>query len=179
MKKELLVIGITLVLLAVSLSGCSDTSKEDELRGLGYSNTVYGFGLNPPSGWTTDESGLMGTIVIFYGPTEDNFTVNVFVTAGQLETGETLSDSVEEVIEFYTNYFTNFSLLSSNARTVNGMAAHEIIYTYLQGVNNLKQKQVMVEKNRKTIILTYSAIVSSYDNYLSVFDQSVSSIVII
>ncbi len=179
MKKELLIIGITLVLLAVSLSGCLDTSEEDELRGLGYSNTVYGFGLNPPSGWTTDESGLMGSIVIFYGPTEDDFTVNVVVTAGQLETGEALSDGIEEVIEYYTNYFTNFSLLSSNARTVNGMTAHEIIYTYLQGVYDLKQKQVMVEKNRKTIILTYTAIVSAYDNYLSLFEQSVSSIVII
>ena len=59
------------------------------------------------------------------------------------------------------------------------MSAYEIIYAYLQGVYNLKQKQVIVEKNRNTIILTYSATISSFDNYLSVFEQSVSSIVII
>ena len=179
MRKELLIIEITLMLSVVSLSGCFDASKEDELSGLGYSNTVYGFGLNPPTGWTIDESGSMGTIVIFYGPSEDNFTVNMVITAGQLETGETLSDSIEVIIDYYNNYFTNFSLLSNNARTVNNMTAHEIIYAYLQGVYNLKQKQVIVEKNRNTIILTYSATISSYEKYLSVFEQSVSSIVII
>ena len=109
MRKELLIIEITLMLSAVSLSGCFDASEEDELSGLGYSNTVYGFGLNPPPGWTIDESGSMGTIVIFYGPSKDNFTVNMVITAGQLETGETLSDSIEVIIDYYNNYFTNFS----------------------------------------------------------------------
>ena len=179
MKKRLLIIKLTLLLITVSLSGCLNSYDGDKLSGLGYSNTDYGFGFDPPIGWTSDESGLMGTIVIFYGPTEDNFTVNIVVTAGKLENEETLSGSIDETIDYYKNYFTNFTLISSNSRTINDMPAHEIIYTYIQGVYNLKQKQVLVEKNRKTIILTYSASINSYDNYLNDFEQSAGSIEIV
>jgi hypothetical protein len=177
MKQKLVIVGITLVIVAIGLSGC--TQQQDALSGLGYKNTKYGFGFNPPEGWTVNESGTLGSVAIFYGPTEEGITVNIVITTTQLSTGDTLSNMTNNILAYYENFFTNFSLISSNASTVNGMNAYEIVYIYTQGVNDIIQKQVAIEKNTKVLILTYTGTFTSYDTYVSAFDQSVNSVVIL
>lgn len=174
MKTKLLIVVITLVFLAVGLSGCT---QEDALSGLGYINRNYSFGLNPPAGWTVDENDPFGAIVRFYGPIDEE-GVNIGITGPSLLDGETLSSVVAQTITTYESLFTNFSLISSDSRTVNSMNAYELVYTFTQGTFQLKQKQVAIEKDNKALVLTYSALLSSYDTYLSVFEQSLSSLVI-
>ena len=173
MKKQLLIIGITLVLLAIGLSGCTDT-QDDMLSGLGYVNEEYGFGLNPPEGWAVqDLSNDYSVFVYFLGPTEDDFQVNMFISNSTLDIGETLSGITEEFIETFSGD-PNFTLILNNERIVNGMNAYEIKYTS----NILKQNIVMVEKNKLILVIIYSALESTYDNYSSVFEESINSLVV-
>jgi len=173
MKKQLVIIGIMVLLTIIGLSGCTETS-DDIFNVLRYVNEDYGFGLNPPEGWTIEETGGgLGTTVIFLGPTEDNFSINMVISADTLDIGETLNSKVDEVTDMYASN-ENFSLLINDETTINGMNAYEIVYT----MNILKQKMILVEKNAVVIILVYSALETSYNNYSTVFENSVNSLVI-
>ena len=59
MKKQLLIIGTTLLVLLINFSGCLEekivinkySSAEDALNNLMYTNDDYNYGFNPPEGW--------------------------------------------------------------------------------------------------------------------------------
>jgi len=127
MKKSLLLIGVVALLITIALSGCFDNNSA--LKNLGYSNTEYGFGLNPPEGWRVDET-QGGTLVGFFGPAADNFTINILIGVAEFAPEETVKNVAEYLMESAQNSKTNFSLVSSGARTVNGMNAYEFVATY-------------------------------------------------
>lgn len=176
MKKKI-VVGITLFLLVIGLSGC--TQQEDPLNGLGYVNNQHGFGMNPPEGWTTDTSGAMGLIVVFYAPINDDIRENINVLVDTLPSGFTLSSYADSAKNQLINYLTNGTLISSNNRTANGMNAYEYVYTYTQGIYALEGKQVIVEKNSKLILLTYTANPEDYDTYSQGLEQCLNSLKIV
>ena len=170
MKKHLVVGGITLVLIIVSLCGCTNTPS-----GLRYTNSKYGFGLNPPEGWTTQEAPTPnGTMILFIGPeTLGNFTTNMGIMIDTSFSGHTLQNLSHKIIEPFLGNM-NFSLLQNTEITVNGMNAYEIVYT----MDLLKQKIVIVEKNTLVLVIIYLTLTSTYNTYLSDFDASVNSLVI-
>ena len=181
MKKKFVIVVIAALFVCIGLSGCFDDNRPDHsaLDDLGYSNTLYGFGLNPPDGWTVDESNP-DLIVAFMGPTFGNGTVNIGIAAGQLETGKTLYDSAMELMVQYLDIFLGeYTLNSAINRTINGMNTCEIVYTIIQNEVQVRQKQVWIEKNGKTLILSYSAILDVFDTYDTVFEESLSSVVIL
>jgi hypothetical protein len=178
MKKQLIVV-VAVLLISVGLCGCFGLNQEDELSGLGYSNTEFGFGLNPPAGWTKDTSGTLGLIVIFYAPIDDDFAENINAVSDILPSGTSLSSYVDTTIDYLNDYLTDYNLISSNPRTVNGMNAYEYEYNYTQVIYNIKAKQVIVEKNSKIIALTYTAEIDDYDTYSSEFEQCVNSLKIV
>lgn len=174
MKKQLIIVGIALVLIVVGLSGCTE---EDALSGLGYVNREYGFGINPPEGWTINESSsIAGTIVKFETPINgDDYALFVIGTPTYLFTGETLSELIDLMIENYNISFTNFSLISKNSRTINGMDAYEFVYVFDRTLT-VKQKEIVIEENPENVhLLIYNASPDSYDKYISMIDQSVDS----
>ncbi len=179
--KNKIIVGITLVLLVIGLSGCTqqDTQQEDPLNGLGYVNNQHEFGMNPPEGWTTDTSGTMGMIVIFYAPINDDIRENINVLVDTLPSGFNLSSYADSAKSQASNYLTNCTLISSNTRTVSEMNAYEYVYTYTQGTYALEGKQVIVEKNSKLIILTYTANTDDYNTYSQSLEQCLNSLKIV
>lgn len=179
MKKIAIVSIICMLFSAIFLSGCIDGEDDSALSNLGYSNTLYGFGLNPPADWTVDESNP-DVIVTFIGPSYGNGTVNLMINAGQLETGKTLYGTVMDLeFEFIDVYFGEYTINSVTNRTINDMNACEIVYTIVQNGDQGRQKQVWIEKSRKALVLAYTAYLDIFDTYNTVFEESLSSVVII
>jgi len=179
-KLYFILFGVTALMLTASLTGCLEGDKKniDPLSGLNYKNNDYGFGLNPPEGWTVDTSN-QNIIVAFIGPTVDNFAINIVATAGQFQTGETPYMAADKIIENLSIYFSNFSLVSRGNTTTNSMNSHGAVYTFDQGDIALKQKQVIIEKNGKALILTLSSTLGSFDTYNLAFVESLNSVKII
>jgi len=178
-KLYFILFGVTLLLLTLSLAGCLEGDKKtDLLSGLSYKNNTYGFGFNPPEGWTTDTS-IPGVIVSFIGPTINNSAINIVVTAGQLEPGETLYSACTQMIDSFPNIFTNYSFISRQNLTINNMSSHEIVIVHDQGITTIKQREVLIEKNGKALVLTFTAIPDEFDTYNLVFGESLNSVKII
>jgi hypothetical protein len=175
MNKNLIIIGLLAISIFLVLSGCTNSSEQ--LKDLSYTNTEYEqkFGFNPPEGWTKDENDAFD-LVRFYGPTIDEFTVNLGLSdPGTLSSGENLNSLVQDILDNYPAIITNYLLISEESLEINGMNAHEIIYTMQQGVYDLKQKQVVIECNNVVYALTYTASQNSFEDYESIVDQSIST----
>jgi hypothetical protein len=177
MKNRFLIVGIFVILITVGLTGCMD----ERLKGLDYVNTDYqqDFGFNPPEGWTKDEDDPYG-VVRFYGDIVDDFNMNLGLTEpGALGEGETLGSLAQDVEDNISKYFTEFNLVSSQYVTINGMQSYEIVYSYVQGIYNLQNKQVLVMKNNIIYIFTFAASQNSYNDYVSIVDQSINTFTVV
>jgi hypothetical protein len=173
-KKQITIFGFILVLIAITLSGCT---QEDKQPTLGYINQEYGFGLNPPAGWTINENTQ--DIVKFFCPDQNDYQINLAIKKPVIS-NETLNDVVEQLIEYYSHsFFKNFTQISSKPITVNGLNAYEIVYSEGQEPYLLQHKQVLIEDNKKIYSLTYISLVDTFDTYISVVDQSINSFTII
>ena len=183
MKKKLFFISISIILLALVFSGCTDNNNNSDnggtdsaLDGLSYINTDYtpNFGMNYPDGWTVNENDQFGP-VRFYGDTINGFQVNLGITEPIPLDGETLTSVASQMEEGYPEMFTNYTYVSSKTFTINGMDSYELIYTFSQGNYDVKGKQVLIEKNEVVYFLTFTAGVDSFNDYIDVVDDSISS----
>jgi len=183
MKKSFIIlIGLMLVFTTLSFCGCQennttddntdDSTVTDPLENLGWSNSEYGIGLNFPDGWTFEDPDVAGGLVRFYGPTVNNFNINTgLAVPTDLGIG-TLNVTFGQMITLYEGVFENFTLISQQESTVNNMAAYEIVYNYTLAGINMKQKQIGVEKDQMLYLFTFSAIDSTYDEYVTEFEDS-------
>jgi hypothetical protein len=177
-EKQHLVIEITLVLSIIFLIGCTQNTEKNGSNNLQYLNEEYGFGLNPPEGWTITNESTPFTAVYFYIIVEKSIINLVIMEPVTLKNGETLSNLTEQALKEYPNYMKNFTLISSNERTINDMNAYEIVYNFTQDNHTYTRKQVMIQNNNEYFTIMYSAIQSSYNIYNDVVEQSINSFTI-
>src|SRR3989442_7795942 len=160
---------LSLVLLAL-MFGASVFASVDSNA---YVNSNNRFSINPPSGWVVDSSGAFGTSVIFYGPTEANFRVNMNIIVES--TSLTLSAYVSAAKTQLSQGLTNYYLVSEGPKTIGGVDAYEVVNTFTQGAFNIKDQQTISVHNQKGYVITSIALPSNYDTYLPAFDESVQT----
>lgn len=171
-KKESTVTSILLVIMFLLLSGCTENTPQPALA---YVNEEYGFGLNPPEGWTTNLNTT--DPVKFFCPDQNDYQVHIAVKKPVL-LNDTLKDAADQLIDFYTQtFFENFALISSQSKQINGLNAYELVYSEGRQPNLLQHKQMLFEKENNTYIytLTYIALVRDYNRYIAVVDECINS----
>lgn len=149
-----------------------------------YVNRTYGFSINPPSGWSVDESGAFGSVVIFYGPImpETGSRVNILISAGT--TNLTLEQFVSAGKSQLASLLTDYHLVSEDGRNIGGLDGYELVitWTYMPVANvsnthavNVKQKQVLFVEKGRAYILTFTASPTNYEDYLPAFEESLQT----
>ena len=170
-KASVLSIIPVVVLLLVALM--FDASVFASVDSNAYVNSNKRFSINPPSGWGVDSSGAFGTSVVFYGPTEANFRVNVNIIVES--TSLTLSAYVSAAKTQLSQGLTNYYLVSEGPKTIGGVDAYELVNTFTQGAFSIKDKQTILVQNQKGYVITSTALQSNYDTYQPAFDESVQT----
>ena len=159
MKKQLLIVGITLVLIAVGLSVCTQEESSDL-----YINTDLGFSINPPDGWTLVETG---DAVEFYGyEDEDGYVTVMYIVPTTQELGYRSEESMKEANEDVSEGLYGFTIISQQERTVDGQNAYEFVMSFFIGEDEFKVKQIGVEKDDKILSVNYNSPIDTYDTYL-------------
>ena len=137
---------------------------------LTYEDSDAGIRVNYPSEWARQEK-LMGTVVSFTTPLEgssDNFQENVNIAIEDL--------SLEpKTLEEYTNYNINeienlledVEVLEINTEILAGNEADRLVYTGKLGQYTLKWMQIYTIKDHKAYVITYSAKINTYNEFLN------------
>lgn len=180
MRKKIIATTIVILLFVGISIGCTENKKSDEEKtsSLNYTNSQYNIGLNKPEGWTIKEND-QSFIVLFNGPTENQFTINIGISEPYaFSIGENLDFIIEQIYYYYPEIFTNLTFLSNSSRIINGMDAYEIVISHNMSNISVKQKQVLIENNGILYYITYTGLINTYDKYISVAEECINSFTI-
>jgi len=116
-----------------------------------YVNSAHQFSINPPNSWSTDATGSFGTVVIFYGPTESNFRVNMNVVVEA--TSLSLADYVSAAKSQLSSGLTNYNVVSEGPITIGGLGAYQLVATFTQGTFSIKDSRFSLSKTTRRMSL--------------------------
>lgn len=167
------------VLVSVSMLLLSITFKVSVFASVSssaYVDSSNQFSISPPSGWAVDSSGVYRTSVIFYGPVDSSFRINmnIIVQATSLNLSDYVSAAKYQLAASFTTT-NNYTLVSQGSTTVGGVAGYQLVNEWTQGSYNIKDEQDIVVQNQKAYIITSTALQSNYPNYQPTFDESVQT----
>ncbi|HLD06206.1 MAG TPA: PsbP-related protein [Candidatus Nanoarchaeia archaeon] len=161
----LVVVGITL------LPGCSG---KDRL--LTYTNPA--FSIQYPSDWTQgEEKGY----IAFLSPMEssaDLFRENINIGVVDMDPANppTLDEITKSTISAIKTYIADINLVDSSETALSGYPAHKVIYTGKpEGTRDLKLIQIWTLKDNKLYVITFTADVNNYANYLGIINMMFNS----
>ena len=168
MKKRVGVLGVGLI-SCLLLAGCTQQTVHRS-----YTNTVYGFSMTPPTGWTVVENQLASVAVWFAPSNSSNVSLAVGVPFS-LGEGRALSTFADQVEENLSASGRNYTVVYREARLIPGAQAYEIAYSYEADGVVVRAKQVAVLKTRTVYLITFTAPNELYFRYLTAVDQSIDT----
>lgn len=157
----------------------SPTPTQD-LLGQTYSSPSDRFEIRPPRGWVVDDSGTLGTRVLFHSETPDllgeaPFHANINVLVAPAD-GVALEELVAASREQFRISFTNFSLLEETFLIVDGLESHLFEYKISQGVFPVRVIQLIGIHEDEIYVVSAVALDANWDKYEAAFDASLRSL---
>jgi hypothetical protein len=171
MKKQVMLFGIVALLVCIEFSGCQqETAPNNEYR-----NTKYGYGFTPTTEWKFDAANSTDDNVIFHiGTTRSVNFLKPF----------NLSVSMEwvrrTVVYNYSNFYTNFSLLSTNETIINGMDVYWLLFYGCSSADNptfscVVGKDFLIEKNGLVYQIRFRCPATDFKEEDSIVEQGIST----
>jgi hypothetical protein len=145
-----------------------------------YSNHAFGLSLLFPSDWSLIENYNGHPMTAFFAP--DGFSNIIFnmTKGGSIEDGDVLSLGVENFLADFPNNVENFELLARQEGQLTDVRALRIIYTFMYEGSMKKQMQVFMIKQTGLgyiqAIVTYTATLEKYDEYINAVEEMIGSI---
>jgi len=195
MKSQKTIVVIIVVILIVVgaflyLNFKDESSEKNSLDNLDYVNTYLGFGINPPDGFSENESSDKNQATFFVKDSA-GYQVALFEIIPPLEEIEdtntmqynlsqrNLSYEVTRLLNWFENNGSenNSVLVSHSEKTINGLDAHAFItiWNNSEAISEIKYYYVYVEKDDKLFLLKYLTYVELFDIYISVVNDSINS----
>jgi len=168
MKKQGFVLGVLLIVF-VLIAGCTEQVSKRS-----YTNTVYGFSLNPPVGWLGVENESSDVAVRFTPSNYSNVSLRI-TPPFSLSEGRALSTFADEVEENLSESGMNYTIVYREWRAMDGAQAYEIVYSYEQDGNAQRINQVAVLKTYTVFLITFTAPIDLYNQYITDIDQCIDS----
>jgi hypothetical protein len=168
MKKVQCILGIGLISIFL-MTGCTQQTISRS-----YTNNVYGFSLNPPSGWQEIENEL-SNVAVWFAPANSSNVSLIVAIPFTLSEGRALSTFADQVEENLSASGMNYTILYRDWRLVPDVQAYEIAYSYDQDGTSEYIKQVAVLKTRTVFLITFTAPFELSPYYLTDVNQSIDS----
>ena len=163
MKKTsfiLLTIALTAALLIVCPAGA-------------YTDSENRFSITPPQGWTPNEE-VQGTIVQFLGP-EDSDVGRVNINVDIQNTFQTLQTIVDNTKQSWASTYSDYSLTTDKAVTVNGYSGHELAISASDSEGQFMQDSVLFVQNDLLYQVNYIAGPTTYNTYFNTWTSSLDT----
>jgi hypothetical protein len=157
-------------MLAVGCGEKNDLSESD------WSNSKYGIGLDPPEGWTVNESGQLGMLVQFTKTLDNGRAISINLMQPTKLGDLSLMETAKQSIQVSKSILQSYKLISEGSITINSMDAWEVISTMTVGETIVKARSVMVENKGGMYAFSYGGETSNYDEYAPHFDDCLNSL---
>ena len=164
---------LLLTAFAMLAVGCGE---KNDLSESGWSNSKYGVGLDPPEGWTVNESGQLGILVQFTKTLDNGKGVSINLMQPAKLGDLSLMETAKQSIQMSKSILQSYELISEGRIKINSMDAWEVISTMTVGKTLVKTRSVMVEKKGGMYAFAYAAETSNYDEYAPHFDDCLNSL---
>jgi hypothetical protein len=144
-----------------------------------YKNTNYGFSIQTPAGWKSDDSGTSGVIVSLINSVPDSDSGNRFAANVNVVSESTGTLSLDNYVisskKVLNTSFNNYKIITENKITVNGLQGDLIEATYEMGVYQLHNLQLFIVSNSKAYVVTGTALNSVWSTYKNILSSSIMS----
>ena len=164
---------LLLTAFAMLAVGCGE---KNDLSESGWSNSKYGIGLDPPEGWTVNESGQLGMLVQFTKTLDNGGAISINLMQPTKLGDLSLMETAKQSIQMSKSILQSYKLISEGSITINSMDAWEVISTMTVGENIVKIRSVMVENKGGMYAFSYGGETSNYDEYVPHFDDCLNSL---
>jgi len=170
MKKITCIFGV-IVVSSILLAGCTSQTVHRS-----YTNSLYGFSLDPPGGWDAVANESASVAVQFFPLNSSNVSLVVGVPFS-LGEGRALSTFADQVEENLSASGGNYTVVYQDWASIPGVQAYVIVYSYEQGGMVQRVKQVAILRTRTVFLITFSTPSALYIKYLTAVDQCIDSFV--
>jgi len=146
----------------------SDSQTSQDINSHVYTNQEHGFSITPPDGWTTDESGILGMIVVFYGTENDYdsegnaYRANINVTS-DTTSGLSFEDYIDANKKQLPLLFQDYRLIEEGEVDVDDQPGVLLTSTFTQGVYDFTNYQLIVLKDETVFVVTASTVSNAWD----------------
>ncbi|WGV28056.1 serine/threonine-protein kinase [Halotia branconii] len=146
-----------------------------------YNNTVYGIQIKYLPQWqkTVTPDRITGNLVKFVSPKQgdsDPYQENVNLIVQDLPEN---NQDLEQFTKFFLDGIklsnANTKIIEEGKTQIANRPAYRIVYTLEEEGINIKRLQVWMVKNNKAYIITYTADVRKYSEYLSIAQTMIKS----
>lgn len=114
---------------------------------------------------------------IFTPDETENPEWNIVVSRDKLSAGETLSDYLDKQLAEMPQALPRFRLQSDEETTIDGVRAREVVSTWIGDGGTVRQKQVVMVKDGKSLVFTFTVLDRLYSNHSKVLDEFLQSFV--
>ena len=137
-----------------------------------YVNEEYGFFISPPQGWIVQEESEGEILVYFLGPIDEGFRININILVEETQM------SLQDYVDFNKDQLLSVlgaSIILEGSRIIQGHEAYEVVFTWVYQTYDFQQKQVYLVEKGNGYVITFSALQTNYDSYITDFDESVDT----
>ncbi len=144
-----------------------------------YKNSDEGFEIRPPRRWIVDESGSMGTLVLFYSPQSDehngsSFTANINILATPSQ-GMNVEAYATQSMNLMPLTISDYATVGFKRATVNDQEVYFLEYTFQGGSLPIRGRQLYYLDGERAYVITSTALETRWDKYSGTFDASLRS----
>jgi hypothetical protein len=185
MKKQLVMVGIVVILLTVGFSGCQEKSSENgdnnEPGFYTYENTEKGISIEYPDTWNKyeDPQQVPDVLVLFSSPSAEP------IKTGSLMISVLIIDSMamdlfkQAHIENLSILIPDFNITYEDSAMLSGLPAYKIIFTFTQDVYTWRRLEIWTIKDNTLYLLVHQADQANHNEFIDIIDQMIESFKIV
>ncbi|MBI5412149.1 hypothetical protein HZA43_03155 [Candidatus Peregrinibacteria bacterium] len=153
------------------------SSKPDKNGFLIYTNRTLGIQINFPQEWNI--KNMIGSSMPFFFSPESSYAdpanLNILVKIVPPDASMTLGSFTQQSIDEMKKTLVDFKLIDSRATDLDGLLAHQVVYTGTSGPSHGQFLQIWALKNGKIYLLSFVGSVASYGKFVKTAQQMIET----
>ncbi len=177
--KALIGVGIAAAVVMSIFISYFISTKDNFLIYKSYDNPSYGIKIKYPETWSIQnlENPVTGEVVTFLSPKQsqaNKFQENLTIKVLENYSG-TLAQSTNLFKTEINKHVSEAKIIEQGSTILANKAANQLVYTGKNEGNSLKNLQVWTLKGDRVYIITYTAAIDDYDQFMQTAEKMIKS----